>query len=89
MTDFNDLVDGYQRFRTSDWRRQRDRWAELKEGQSPKVMVIACSDSRVDPAQIFDTLPGEIFVVRNVANLVPRSRRAAVITVSRPRWNSR
>ena len=71
MTDFNDLVDGYQRFRTSDWRRQRDRWAELKEGQSPKVMVIACSDSRVDPAQIFDTLPGEIFVVRNVANLVP------------------
>ncbi|MET4896000.1 carbonic anhydrase [Sphingomonadaceae bacterium jetA1] len=71
MTDFNDLVDGYQRFRTSDWRRQRDRWAELKDGQSPKVMVIACSDSRVDPAQIFDTLPGEIFVVRNVANLVP------------------
>lgn len=71
MTYFADLVDGYHRFRTSDYRRQRDRWAELKEGQSPKVMVIACSDSRVDPAQIFDTLPGEIFVVRNVANLVP------------------
>lgn len=71
MTDFPDLIDGYQRFRTADWRRQRERWAELKEGQSPKVMIIACSDSRVDPAQIFDTLPGEIFVVRNVANLVP------------------
>src|SRR6187549_3459449 len=71
MADFNELLAGYQRFRGSDWRRQRERWAELSEGQSPKVMVIACSDSRVDPAQIFDTSPGEIFVVRNVANLVP------------------
>ena len=71
MTNFSDLLTGYQRFRGSDWRRQRERWAELNEGQSPKVMVIACSDSRVDPAQIFDTSPGEIFVVRNVANLVP------------------
>jgi carbonic anhydrase len=71
MTDFSDLLDGYQRFRTSEYRRHRDRWSELSEGQSPKVMVIACSDSRVDPAQIFDTVPGEIFVVRNVANLVP------------------
>ncbi len=71
MTDFTDLVDGYHRFHTADWRRQRDRWEKLKVGQEPKVMVIACSDSRVDPAQIFDTLPGEIFVVRNVANLVP------------------
>lgn len=65
------LVAGYHRFREGGWRHQRDRWAELSEGQSPRVMVIACSDSRVEPAQIFDTLPGEIFVVRNVANLVP------------------
>lgn len=71
MTHFTDLVDGYHRFRSADYRRQRERWAQLAEGQSPKVMVIACSDSRVEPAQIFDTLPGEIFVVRNVANLVP------------------
>lgn len=71
MTHFNDLIDGYRRFRTADYRRQHERWAQLAEGQSPKVMVIACSDSRVEPAQIFDTLPGEIFVVRNVANLVP------------------
>jgi carbonic anhydrase len=71
MTDFVALIDGYRRFRTSDWARQRDRWAELRESQSPKVMVIACSDSRVDPATIFDTSPGEMFVVRNVANLVP------------------
>lgn len=71
MTLFTDLVDGYRRFRTADYRRQHERWAQLAEAQSPKVMVIACSDSRVEPAQIFDTLPGEIFVVRNVANLVP------------------
>jgi carbonic anhydrase len=71
MTDFTDLIDGYHRFRTSDYRRHRDRWAELSEGQNPRVMVIACSDSRVEPAQIFDTVPGEIFSVRNIANLVP------------------
>ena len=71
MTDFTDLLHGYQRFRTSEYRRHRERWEELREGQSPKVMVIACSDSRVDPAQIFDTVPGEVFAVRNIANLVP------------------
>lgn len=71
MPDIHHLIDGYHRFRDTDWAHQRDRWAQLKEGQSPGVMIISCSDSRVDPAQIFDTLPGEIFVVRNVANLVP------------------
>ena len=71
MAGFHDLIEGYRRFRDHEWRAERDRWAELAEGQSPKVMVIACSDSRVDPAQIFDARPGEMFVVRNVANLVP------------------
>ena len=71
MTLFSNMLDGYKRFRTNDWTLERERWAELGEGQSPKVMVIACSDSRVDPTQIFDTHPGEIFVVRNVAALVP------------------
>ncbi|KTF67270.1 carbonic anhydrase [Sphingomonas sp. HT-1] len=71
MAGFEALLSGYHRFRTDGWSAQRERWAELSAGQSPKVMVIACSDSRVDPAQIFDTSPGEIFVVRNVANLVP------------------
>src|SRR3546814_17760188 len=50
---------------------QRERGEQLAEGQSPKVMIIACSDSRSEPSQIFDTNPGEIFVVRNVAALVP------------------
>jgi carbonic anhydrase len=71
MSSFADLIAGYRRFRNDDWTRQRDRWAELKTGQNPTAMVIACSDSRVDPSQIFDVSPGEIFVVRNIANLVP------------------
>ncbi len=71
MTHFSDMLEGYARFRSQDWTAERERWEKLGEGQSPKVMVIACSDSRVDPTQIFDTRPGEIFVVRNVAALVP------------------
>ena len=71
MTRFTDLIDGYRRFRETDWPAERARWAELAEGQSPKVMVIACSDSRVEPAVIFDARPGEMFVVRNVAALAP------------------
>lgn len=71
MTGFTDLIEGYYRFRGTDWLQERERWAELSSGQSPKVMIIACSDSRVDPATIFGSRPGEVFVVRNVANLVP------------------
>ncbi len=67
----DELIDGYRRFRRHGYDAQRARWAELAEGQSPRVMVIACSDSRSEPSQIFDTHPGEIFVVRNVAALVP------------------
>ncbi|HEX2804285.1 MAG TPA: carbonic anhydrase [Sphingomicrobium sp.] len=68
---FTRLIEGYRRFREKEWPRERERWTELAEGQSPKVMVIACADSRTDPAQIFDTRPGEIFVVRNIAALAP------------------
>src|SRR3546814_1532055 len=71
MADFNDMLAGYRRFREHGWTEQRERWDELRDGQSPGVLIIACSDSRVDPALIFDTNPGEIFVVRNVAALVP------------------
>jgi len=68
---FDELLHGYHRFRDGGYAQERERWEALREGQSPQVMVIACSDSRVDPSQIFDVSPGEIFVVRNVAALVP------------------
>ncbi|MDE2405518.1 MAG: carbonic anhydrase [Sphingomonadales bacterium] len=69
--EFNHLIEGYRNFRANGWTPNRERWAALREGQQPQIMVIACSDSRVDPAQIFDVDPGEIFVVRNVAAMVP------------------
>src|SRR3954449_2460169 len=65
------LIEGYSRFRQNNWARERERWAELAEGQSPQVMILACADSRSDPAQIFDARPGEMFVVRNIAALAP------------------
>lgn len=72
MPEFRQLIAGYQRFREGPYNEQRRRFDALASwGQSPKVMIIACSDSRVDPTRIFDTEPGQAFVVRNVANLVP------------------
>jgi len=65
------LIEGYRRFREKSWEHERERWAELAEGQSPKVMVLACADSRSDPAEIFDARPGEMFVARNIAALAP------------------
>jgi carbonic anhydrase len=71
MADLLQLIEGYRRFREQDWARERERWSELAEGQSPQVMILSCADSRVDPAQIFDARPGEMFVVRNIAALAP------------------
>ncbi|MDE0253695.1 MAG: carbonic anhydrase [Rhodospirillaceae bacterium] len=65
------LTDGYARFRETDFPRHEATYRALAEGQEPPVMVISCCDSRVDPEAIFDAGPGELFVVRNVANLVP------------------
>ena len=71
MQGFGNLLAGYRRFREQRYETERGRWRELAEGQSPRAIIIACCDSRADPATIFDADPGEIFVVRNVANLVP------------------
>lgn len=71
MPYLNQLIDGYRRFREKDWAHERERWSELAEGQSPQVMILSCADSRVDPAQIFDARPGEMFVARNIAALAP------------------
>jgi carbonic anhydrase len=66
------LIDGYRAFLIGRLRHEQDRYRGLAEGgQSPQIMVIGCCDSRVSPEVIFDARPGELFVVRNVANIVP------------------
>ncbi|MEZ5788472.1 MAG: carbonic anhydrase [Xanthobacteraceae bacterium] len=65
------LIAGYRRFRAEQWPHERERFEHLSGGQQPRTLVITCSDSRVDPGMIFDAAPGEMFIVRNVANLVP------------------
>jgi carbonic anhydrase len=66
------LIEGYRAFLDGRLSREQDRYRELAEtGQSPEVLVIGCCDSRVSPEVIFDARPGELFVVRNVANIVP------------------
>ncbi len=68
----NILLEGYERFRAGYWQAHQALYSSLaREGQAPPAMVIACADSRVAPETIFDCAPGDIFVVRNVAALVP------------------
>ena len=67
------LIEGYRKFRAETWPAERARYEALARwGQSPETLVIACSDSRVDPQTIFGAVPGELFVIRNVAALVPK-----------------
>src|SRR5260370_19273149 len=66
------LIEGYEAFRSGRLPAEQSRYRDLAErGQSPEIMVIGCCDSRVSLEAIFDARPGELFVVRNVANLVP------------------
>lgn len=68
----NSLLDGYRNFMSGRYVDARDRYRTLAEnGQNPSTLVIACSDSRAAPELIFDAGPGELFVIRNVANMVP------------------
>lgn len=74
MTDLSTdpLIQGYRRFRAHQWPEARQAYERLASvGQTPHTLFLACSDSRADPALIFDAAPGDLFVVRNVANLVP------------------
>ena len=66
------LIDGYSAFRSERLPQEQTRFRQLAEqGQAPEIMVIGCCDSRVSPEVIFDARPGELFVARNIANLVP------------------
>jgi carbonic anhydrase len=66
------LIDGYNAFADGRLQKEQDRYRDLAEqGQQPEIMVIGCCDSRVSPEVIFDASPGELFVVRNVANIIP------------------
>ncbi len=65
------LFDGYRVFKAQRWAEERTHYEELAKGQSPETLIIACSDSRADPATIFNAAPGELFVIRNVAGIVP------------------
>ncbi len=71
MKTVDDLIAGYRRFRAGVYAEQAQLYKELGEGQDPDVMLIACADSRAEPSDIFNAAPGQMFVVRNVANLVP------------------
>jgi hypothetical protein len=70
MKTVDDLIAGYRRFRAGVYAEQVQLYRELGEGQDPDVMLIACADSRAEPSDIFNAAPGQMFVVRNVANLV-------------------
>lgn len=72
MSHIEKLVDGFKRFRSHNYEENHALFDRLtKQGQSPKTIVVGCCDSRVDPAIVTDCDPGDLFIIRNVANLVP------------------
>ncbi|MFA9423011.1 MAG: carbonic anhydrase, partial [Sedimentibacter sp.] len=69
------LLDGIVKFREGDFQAHKELFKKLKESQKPHTLFISCSDSRIDPNMITGTLPGELFIVRNIANIVPPYRK--------------
>ena len=83
------LADRYRRFHHRHFLPKAEEYEELAtHGQSPEAMVISCSDSRVDPETIFSAMQGEMFVVRNVANLVPPYSKPAASSTASARLSS-
>lgn len=71
MRTIAELLDGYRAFRAGAYQEQARLYETLADGQDPSIMIIGCADSRAEPADIFNAAPGQLFVMRNVANLVP------------------
>ncbi|DAB31443.1 MAG TPA: carbonic anhydrase, partial [Sulfurospirillum sp. UBA11407] len=70
--EISSLIDGYELFKDKKFKKYQNKFLDLvKNGQNPKVLFIACSDSRVDPTLITSASPGELFVLRNIGNFVP------------------
>jgi carbonic anhydrase len=71
MQEIQDFIHGFRRFQEDYFYEDRELFDRLKQGQRPKAVLIGCSDSRVDPSMMVRSEPGDLFIVRNVANLVP------------------
>lgn len=77
MKDIGKFIAGFERFRSKYFGENREVFFRLRQGQQPRALVISCCDARVDPAVLTGADPGDLFVVRNVANLVPPYRHEA------------
>ena len=88
MKDFEKFIDGFRNFRRFYFDAENDYYTSLNKGQHPKAIVIACSDSRADPALLMGCDPGDIFVVRNVATWCPMPTTPCVAMPCWPCWNT-